>query len=398
MKLLKIYFTKYLHSLTNKKNFILIALIISFFLVLAVVALIISHTSKKPTPIEERFFPSTFNTGSSGTMAFREFLHSVGIDTTTYMRSFEQFSFQKNNEKSAGLILFIEPQIPLQKKEILNFATLCKQGTNIVVFTSCEEKIAGIMRTLSEEYFPKIKPGMYLTQVNRSRTSIHLSHILNVRKSYILELPGKKRFYTFPREWEILAFDREGVFLIRKSYGKGSLILVSDSEFISNRFLRKEQNGLFAFRLIEYCAQGKTVIFDEFHHGFRRRFTLFYFIAQTRYLIFILHLVLFFIALAFASFIRFGQIHISQEKKYEKIFFFSKGMASLLAKKRFATNLAQMLVHILHYSSSFGKRKRMYSKKIQLLHMIEAKIQANNVSFKDLENAILKIREGNDGN
>jgi hypothetical protein len=371
-----------------------VILLLATGIVIGLISLVSIHLSKKPKPIESRLSMSVFNQGSSGAMALREFFERMGISTGTIMRTTDRFMSEVGEKKAVGALMFLEPESPLEKKEILHLNDLAKSGISIIVLTSAEEKIAGIMHTISADRFPKIHSGMYLTDVKNATAAVSLSH--GMGKLFLLELPAKKRFRTYHADWEIVARDAQGVFVVSKKIGPGKIILASDSAFASNVTIRKSDNGLFIYRLISSQSTGKTVFFDEYHHGYSRRFTLLYFIARKDYAFFLAHALALFFLLLVGSFVRFGRTHTSQEEEDNNIFFFTKGMASLLSKKRFALDLATILANTITAAPS----NRANDKHTQrfLSETILSKINKKDISFKDIKNITEMLRRKQHGN
>lgn len=340
---------------------------------------------------------SVFNQGSSGVAAFRELLGVLRIPTGTIMRTTDRFDFEKEGKEMPGALIFFEPEIPLEKKEILHFKELAEKGINIIIFTSAEEKVAGIMRTLSADRFQKIREGMYLAEVKNISSKIEISPATDIGKNFILKLPAKKRFRTYHRDWEVLARDTQGVFIVRKSYRQGSIVLASDAVFASNLSIRNADNGLFAFRIVSALAGNKAVFFDEYHHGFNRRFTLLYFISKNDYAFFIAHIVFLFLLFVARSFVRFGRTRISLSESDSRIFFFTKGMAALLSKRKFTRNLAEILAHTLRAAPSTQKIDIAHRRKILLSENLREKIDRNRINFKDITITLEELRREEHG-
>lgn len=391
------YTRKLLKLFQSRKARSVFAILIGASLVFGLTAYFASRFSKRLNPVENRIAASVFNQGSSGAAAFRELLNVLHIPTGTIMRTTDRFASETEGKEMPGALIFLEPESPLEKKEILHFKEIAEKGINIIVFTSGEEKIAGIMHTLSADRFPKVREGMYLAEVKNATAKIEIAPAPGVGKKFTLHLPAKKRFRTFHRDWEVHARDAQGVFMVRKSYRRGSLILASDGEFASNLFIGKEDNGLFAFRLVSALAENKGVFFDEYHHGYNRRFTLLYFIAQKDYALFIAHAALLFLLSAAASFVRFGRSRTTETETGGRIFFFTKGMAALLSKRRFAGNLAGVLARTLSAAPASAKHDSAHKRRLLLSERLREKINRNSISFKDIKITLQELRREEHG-
>jgi hypothetical protein len=326
----------------------------SFAITMVISALVIAASyyaadrlSARKNYAEREVRMSVFNSGSSGTMALREFIEGMGVTTGRILRTLDRFDLEtagrNGGVKNPGLVVIFEPELPLQKKEVLMLTALAERGVNVLAASAGEEKIAGILHTLSAEKFPKVRGEMYLEDVHESASkTVRGSDV--VRNVRALELPGKKRFRTWHRDWEVLLRDRQGVLALRKRIGSGSIVLLSDGEFASNINLGKADNGLFAWNLIRAYAGGSAVQFDEYHHGYSRRFTLLYFLARREYLAVAIQAVLFFSLLAAAAWVRFGQVRTARRDGDETIFYFTRGMAGLMEERRYRGDLASLMV------------------------------------------------------
>lgn len=391
------YTTRLLKSFRNKQTRSVFAILIGASLVIGLTTYLSERLSDRRNPIERRVNMSVFNHGSSGAMAFRELLENLRIPTGTIMRSTDRFDAETESKSAAGVLIFFEPEAPLEKKEILYFEKLSEKGINIIVFTSGEEKIAGIMRTLSTDHFPKIREGMYLSDVKSETSKLQIIPAAGIRKSFALMLPAKKRFRTYHRDWEVLARDAQGIFMVRKALSRGFIILASDSEFASNRFIGKAENGLFMYGLASVFSGNNAIFFDEYHHGYNRRFTLLYFIARKDYALFIAHLAIFFTIYVAGALVRFGRTRQLHEGDKDRIFFFTRGMAALLAKRRFAAELAGMLAHLLSIQPS-AKRDATHKRNILLSKRLREKISLKTIRFKDIKKTLDELRREEHGN
>ncbi len=390
------YTKKLLKFYQSKQARYVFAILIGASLIFGLTAYVSTRFSERQNPVESRIAMSAFNQGSSGASAFRELLGVLRIPTGSIMRSTDRFDYEIEGKEAPGVLVFFEPEIPLEKKEILHFKTLAEKGINVIVFTSGEEKIAGIMHTLSAGRFPKIRQGMYLSEVSNASSKVQIIPSIDIKKNFNLELPAKKRFSTYHRDWEVLARDAQGVFMVGKSYRRGSIVLVSDSEFASNLAIRKADNGLFAFRLVSALAGNRPVFFDEYHHGYNRRFTLFYFIAGKGYAFFIAHIVFLFFLFAASSFLQFGRTKAALSENNSRVFFFTKGMAALLSKRRFAKDLAGVLAHTLRAAPAISKHDTTRTQKRVLSELLE-KINRNTINFKDIKKTLQDLRREEHG-
>jgi len=161
-----------------------------------------------------------------------------------------------------------------------------------------------------------------------------------------LYLNGKKRFINPGIEWKEIIIDDQGVLAIEKKVGTGRIVLFSESDFLSNMHIRKEDNVLFAYNLISDYSAGfkdKIVYFEEYHHGFHKKFTFLYFFAKKEYSALILQTLLFFFMLFYYINIRFGQYRIMLSDEKKRIFYLSEGISGILSKRKYTENIYEKI-------------------------------------------------------
>ncbi|MEW6283171.1 MAG: DUF4350 domain-containing protein, partial [Candidatus Eremiobacterota bacterium] len=79
---------------------------------------------------------------------------------------------------------------------------------------------------------------------------------------------------TWEGECEVLFRSQEQVVAIEIPVGEGRIVALADPWILSNDSLKLGDNGLWIVRLVEEWGDGRA-LFDEFHHGFGERATLF---------------------------------------------------------------------------------------------------------------------------
>ncbi len=69
-------------------------------------------------------------------------------------------------------------------------------------------------------------------------------------------------------EWDVLASDNNMPSIVCMKSGEGRIIAIANPLIFSNGFLESGDNILFAYNLMNSLPDGRTVLFDEYHHGF----------------------------------------------------------------------------------------------------------------------------------
>jgi len=102
--------------------------------------------------------------------------------------------------------------------------------------------------------------------------------------------------------------DSAGGVVVSMSEGAGTVIVVSDPYLVTNAGLPVAGNlDLFVNILFSHAAGAKTVYFDEYHHGFERRPSIFHLLAGTSLGWALLQVAIAAILLMFSRARRFGQ-------------------------------------------------------------------------------------------
>ncbi len=199
------------------------------------------------------------------------------------------------------------------------------------------------------------------------------------------------RFRTWHSDWRPLVKDSLGVLAVEKSIGKGKLVLLSEGAFVTNLNIGRADNGIFIHRLVKSLTGGGRVYFDEFHHGHGRRFTLLYFFARREYAALAVHLLLFTVLLAVAGAVRFGQYRLPREAGSEKIFYYSRGLSTLLQNSSYRKELVEHMVDGYKKINSIRPEKN-YPEKIRSIDELLEKHKKGTLSTAGMKKIFSIIR------
>ncbi|MBN2546182.1 MAG: hypothetical protein JXB50_10325, partial [Spirochaetes bacterium] len=247
-------------------------------------------------------FPNmtVYNDGSSGTMAVKELLESFDYKIEKIMEPLSSYKMAKKKSffDNPGLLLIIEPQYYFKSKDVKILEEIAEKGFNIIIFSDYGSKVNSFVDASADvnSYSYILGNSKIYKDVSTDITSVVYDRTKKLSMLNNLYLNGKKRIVKQDKEWKQIIMDNEGILAIEKNIGEGKIVIVSESDFLSNWNIRKEDNALFAYQLISYYSgkfNDKIVYFEEYHHGFHKKFTFLYFIAKKEYSALILQVTLF---------------------------------------------------------------------------------------------------------
>lgn len=396
LKIVKKYFQMLIKLFQDKKqsNFIIRMLVIST--VLFIFFSIIHNLNKDKKYIDKYSKMSVFNEGSSGTSALKEFFQSFNFKINKIYKPLIQLKNIQKNKYSltgipSGVILIIEPETCFQEVDIDIIKMKAKQGFTIVIFSDKEYKIREFIKKKkkkSKKALWIVNTNYYYKTVCKKNTYVRYDRYGVLWDGKKISLPGKKRIRKWGKGWRILLKDKFGVFSLIKKIGKGRIILFSDSKFISNYHLSERDNGVFIYRFIKHFLKNRILYFNEYYHGYQRRYTMFYFFARKDFFNIVLQFLIFFFFLFITSSVKFGQYSKSLKIEDEKIYYYSEGIANLMNNRKYNNDILNLMIRNLKRAGNLkpGIITRMKLNKIKLL----LKLKKNKVN-RSIIKAVFKI-------
>jgi hypothetical protein len=339
---------------------------------------------------------SSFNDGSSGTMALREFLDSLELDTKPVMESMaaertptpDIFKPQSVFDKD-GVILVIEPRLIIEPEDVAVFERKAGEGYTLIFLSDSDDKIIRFLFPEAESIDMFSLNREWTVSINNPSNKISFDRYKIFDGVDNIYFPGNIRLRKVPEGWSGVARDKDGFLIIERKIDNGKLVVVSDSQFLSNIYIRRADNGFLAYRLIShYLADADTVYFDEYNHGYRRHLTMLYFLARPEYRNIILHalilVILFFIAIG----VRFGQLKYVPDIEDGRIYYYSEGMSGLIAKRQFEKEIFNKI------TDNYTKLARIYPGKIRrrVMREIEDLSESKRHSLRALFDVIRQIK------
>jgi hypothetical protein len=191
---------KYLRRLTELSrdkeavNFIVMMIVIAA--VFFVVFFYIFKSSGTKGRIDYSRMLSVYNSGSSGVMALKEFLESMGTKTDKILKPMA-VTYAKGGR---GLILIAEPERRIKRQDADYLWTMVRQGYTVILFSESEENVAGFYNDSPEKGLPR--PGF--KNVDCAESFIIYDGAGISKDARKLKLSGKKRFYGEENGWKKL--------------------------------------------------------------------------------------------------------------------------------------------------------------------------------------------------
>jgi len=213
---------------------------------------------------------STFSSMPHGTMACYELFRRLGVPARRLSKPLDP-----ENLANAGVLFILDP---LKNVEGDDFEHLGRwvRGGGVLVCT----------KTKSLQFFHQIEPPSHdlwrLRHVvvsegdptypapGENPLATDVSAVVFDTRTQIKPAEASKIVEVLP-PIERLFTDTAGCRVARRSVGKGSVILLADASFLSNRSIGREDNAVLAMNLLATAqAQAKRngVVFDEYHLGF----------------------------------------------------------------------------------------------------------------------------------
>jgi len=236
----------------------------------------------------------------------------------------------------------VEPSVIFSRDDVALFEHIAEGGFTVMIFTGDSMKIGRFIAPEGEN--PDTHDADLIDAVKFNKVFTNTSKIVKDTMGLFkdiksLALPDMRRFSMWSMKWEPLVIDSQGTSALSRKIGKGHIVLMSDSGFLSNLKLREGDNGAFIYRLVAHFAGDGAVYFDEYHHGIQGQMTIFYFLAKPEFRHLIVQAALFLLIYFFAAGVRFGRYRYTNIARAERIYYYSEGMAGILGHRRFADRL-----------------------------------------------------------
>jgi len=222
----------------------------------------ISQRNKK----DFRQVASTYSNSMEATLVLYSLLENVNINV---QRSEDML--MEENLSNVDVLVHIHPITPLQHAEIPAIKNWLSTG-GILICTSMPRGVIPAIDKYADSFI-RSKVKEYEAKATTVKTGKKLAEdvkYVHLASSRIIDTK-KIRSERFRKNTVELFDDELGTRIIRFPVGSGSVILLADYSFLSNRDIGKRDNGILAVNLIAYAvnlAKSNSVTFDEYHLGY----------------------------------------------------------------------------------------------------------------------------------
>lgn len=210
---------------------------------------------------------SSLNNSTDGTKAYYEALWELGFDATRNYRPLRKLTGTQADVFYAGT-----PISGLQhadEKDFDDFEQLAKSGVRLIIATQPEVVGIDVSRARKENKEKKwtATPKDMLKERWGIELGFRARHLTAAEMGPLKQLgmkPFVAYFRTWSKEWSPSIMRNDQSLFLERRFGKGSVLLVSDCRYFTNRELLTRPDTEI---LTAVVGQTRQVIFDESHLG-----------------------------------------------------------------------------------------------------------------------------------
>jgi hypothetical protein len=271
-----------------------------WLIVLLLLFLTISYFSLSPKP---QAYPSyvTDSPSPTGVKAIYTYLKKE-MDVSIWAKSPELLP--KNGEKK--LLIMVEPSLQLKEEEMQKYVSFMEEGNTILLLAENPE-------------------GMFELKTQSNKNDVAYN-IYDKEKRVVKALVDSRYRLEPDKQDQILLDDHLGTIALKRSYGKGNLIVSVSPEWMTNeKILKFDHLPL----VLSFINEGKTnaILFDEYIHG-KQSTSALLLVYPKWFLLLLLQGILLTIIWVWHKGKRFGPIYIPRE---ESVRFSDEGIQAVAA-------------------------------------------------------------------
>jgi hypothetical protein len=173
-----------------------------------------------------------------------------------------------------------------------------------------------------------------------------------------------KYFDDLSDSWEVIYASDDRPVIIERKFGKGTVVLSSDSYFFSNEALRTQRHPQL---LAHFMGSNSTVLFDETHFGINKSFGVVYFIIKYRFQWFAAGIILLAALFVWKNSVCFIPPHKNEHEENEESFVsdkdYTQGLISLLRRNIPKEKILKICIE--EWEKSIDQSKMVSSEKIE---------------------------------
>ena len=245
--------------------------------VLGIIAVIVVVlvTSSGWRPREPESYPArtTYSTRPNGTMACYLLFERFDIDVRRSERPLLDETLKK-----CDVVVLLDPLVPIEDGERIALRSWVRSGGVLVYSRSryAFVRSLGSPDDDTREHTRSTRPARATTAHRAPAAPLPLARDVSATRFDTYDTVELDDYGPLEgdREGTALFADEAGTRIVSHRIGRGAVIVLADSSFLTNKYFGDEDNAVLAANLVEYAlahAQGARVAFDEYHVGFGRR-------------------------------------------------------------------------------------------------------------------------------
>ncbi|HUW35149.1 MAG TPA: DUF4350 domain-containing protein [Planctomycetota bacterium] len=249
----------------NRKTDLIILAGLALLSVFIILMMSVRGASDRP----ESVIRSTFSSMPHGTMACFELFRRLGIPAKRLSKPPDRESLA-----NAGVLFILDPRKDVEGDDLEHLGDWVRRG-GVLVCT----------RIHSLQFFHQIEPPssevrhryFVVSEGDTTHPAPGENPLARDVSAVVFDSRDQVKLAEKPKAVELLPpverlfTDSAGCRVARRGVGRGSVILLADGSFLSNRAIGREDNAVLAMNLLE-AAQAQAgpgdVVFDEYHLGF----------------------------------------------------------------------------------------------------------------------------------
>ena len=324
------------------------------FLIIILGSIFFSQVGKRATPLELVPHRSTYNSAPTGCKALYLLLQELGFETSRWQFPIQKLAF--SSSPTRNLLITIDPQTMRRScsegmcttdPETETLLSWVRKGGHLLLIDDDDqdvvnaldlkiEKTQELWEAEGQPLFPLL-PTAYLRKVREigTRGSAHLSGDIPPKAIVHLE-------------------DENGPVLLSQNLGQGHITIFTNPYTASNQGLDKGDNVILLTNIIVKEGVNRTILFDEYHHGYDSSLSLLGYYRNTPVAWISLQILFLGIALFYTLSRRFGKPQPLRKEESRSILEYIKSMASLAYKADLQSSITRSIY--LRYKNLWIKR------------------------------------------
>jgi hypothetical protein len=211
---------------------------------------------------------TTRSAGAEGMLACYMLFEQLGIEVSRSNRMLLSPELQ-----DAAVVFLIDPIIPVHPDERMDLGQWVARGGVLVTTESMKDLDSATDRLPLRGYTsqPRNHAGGLSTEVSASLRTLPLARDVStvcLQSHRVFDLKEDPSVTTRPPE--SLFADSLGVRIVGHQMGRGRILVLSDSSFLANNAVARDDNSVLAANLAAYAlttSGSRKITFDDYHFG-----------------------------------------------------------------------------------------------------------------------------------